>query len=310
MEAASDHGQPAGSAEAAPAASPSGSAGGSATGPTVRRMILGGSLRRRREQAGIDRETAGNAIRASVAKISRLETGRVGFKDRDVTDLLTLYGVSDPAERDLVLDLARQANQPGWWYGYNDLLPTWFETYLGLEQDAAMLRTFALQFIPGLLQTPDYARAVIRLAHTGIEGIQRRVELRMRRQRLLTRDDPPMLWAVIDESVLRRSVCDDPDVLRGQLTHLLEVNERPNVSLQVVPLRRGGHAAAGGSFTLLRFAHHDVPDVVYLEQLTSAQYLDKRSDTEHYTLVMARLVREVAPPSHAAGILQTILDET
>lgn len=305
MQAARDHGQPvsrAGAALDAPA-------NGAVAGPTVRRIALGSSLRRMRERAGIDRATAGNVIRASTAKISRMETGRVGFKIRDVADLLTLYGVTDPAECDELLDLAYRSNQAGWWYRYNDLVPSWFELYLGLEQDAAVIRTFALQFIPELLQTPDYARAVTRLACTRTEEIERRVELRMHRQRLLTRDDPPMLWAVIDESVLRRSVCDEPDVLRAQLTYLLEVNERPTVSLQFVPLRHGGHAAIGGSFTLLRFAQADLPDVVYLEQLTSAQCLDKHSDTERYTLAMERLVRRLAPPSHAAVILQRILQE-
>jgi hypothetical protein len=302
MEAARDHEEPAGGVGATP--------DGPAIGPTVRRIALGSSLRRLREQAGIDRETAGNAIRGSVAKISRIETGRVGFKIRDVSDLLSLYGVTDPAERAVVLDLARHANQPGWWYRYNDLLPSWSEIYLGLEQDAAVIRTFALQFVPELLQTPGYARAVTELAATGIEEIERRVELRIRRQQLLTRDDPPMFWAVIDESVLRRSVCDEPDVLRAQLIHLLEVNERPNVSLQFVPLSHGGHPTAGGSFTLLRFTQRDLPDVVYLEQLTNAQCLDKRSDTERYTTVMERLVRRLAPPSHAAATLQRILRET
>ncbi len=301
VEVAGDHGQPVGGAGAA--------LDGSVVGPTVLRIGLGSTLRRLREQAGIDRVTAGNAIRASTAKISRMETGRVGFKIRDVADLLTLYGVTDPTECDEVLDLAYRSNKPGWWHRYADLLPGWFETYLGLEQDAAVIRTFALQFIPELLQTADYARAVTRLTYTRTGEIERRVELRMHRQRLLTRDNPPTLWAVIDESALRRWVCNEPDVLRAQLTHLLEVNERTNVSLQFVPLSHGGHAATGGSFTLLRFPQTDLPDVVYLEQLTSALYLDKRSDTEHYAMVMERLVRRLPPPSHATVILQRILQE-
>jgi transcriptional regulator with XRE-family HTH domain len=288
---------------------PEGAGGGradGATGPTVLRIGLGSTLRRLREQAGITREEAAHTIRGSVAKISRVELGRVGFKIRDIADLLTLYKVTDPVRRGEFLELARRANEPGWWHRYADLLPNWFETYLGLEQAATVIRTFELQFIPGLLQTPDYARAVTQLGYTRTEEIERRVELRMHRQQLLTQATPPMLWAVIDESALRRSVSHRPEVLRQQLTHLIEANDMPNVSLQFVPLSHGGHAAAGGSFTLLRFAQPDLPDVVYLEQLTSALYLDKHPDTDHYAMVMDRLVTKLPPPNRAADILNEI----
>jgi transcriptional regulator with XRE-family HTH domain len=278
---------------------------GVTTGPTVLRMGLGSLLRRRREAVGITREVAGDAIRASTAKISRLELGRVSFKERDVADLLTLYGVVDDAERAQFLDLARKANAPGWWHRYTDLLPNWFETYLGLEQAASVIRTYELQFVPGLLQTREYARAVTQLACTRTEEIDRRVELRMRRQELLTAEGAPTLWAVIDEAALRRAI-GGPDLARAQLDHLLQMNELPNVSLQIAPFSYGGHAAAGGPFTLLRFAQPDLPDIVYLEQLTSALYLDKRSDVEHYALVMDRLVAQVEPPARTAAILSKI----
>ncbi len=305
MDVVRDHGEPVEDTGPGPA----GATPAHPTGPTVLRIGLGATLKRLREEAGIDRETAAGAIRASVAKISRMELGRVGFKTRDVADLVALYGLVDPTRRAELLDLARRANEPGWWHRYADLLPNWFETYLGLEQAASVIRTFELQFVPGLLQTADYARAVTRLAHTRVEEIERRVELRMHRQKLLTQPGAPTLWAVVDESALRRSVCDRPDVLRAQLTHLLEMNELPNVSLQFVPLSHGGHAAAGGSFTLLRFAQPDLPDVVYLEQLTSALYLDKRSDTDHYVMVMNRLVTKLEPPNRAAAILDRIRRE-
>ena len=274
-------------------------------GPTALRIGLGGELRRRRERVGVSREAAGESIRASPAKISRLELGRVGFKERDVSDLLTLYGVLDPDERAEFLALARRANTPGWWHQYSDLLPGWFETYLGLEQAASVIRTYELQFVPGLLQTRDYARAVTMLGHDDRADVERRVDLRIRRQDLLRSPGAPTLWAVIDEAALRRSL-NGPELLRDQLDHLLAMNELPNVSVQVAPLSFGGHAAAGGPFSILRFAEPDLPDIVYLEQLTSALYLDKRSDVEHYTLVMDRLCAQIEPPERTAAILDEI----
>jgi transcriptional regulator with XRE-family HTH domain len=278
------------------------------SGPTVLRIGLGGALRRRREAAGVTRERAGEAIRASPAKISRLELGRVGFKERDVADLLTCYGVREPAERAQFLDLARQANTPGWWHRYADLLPSWFETYLGLEQAASVIRNYELQFVPGLLQTRDYARAVTMLGHTDPVEVERRVELRMQRQALLTGPHPPTLWAVVDEAALRRSLM-GREQSRAQLTHLIEMNELPNISLQVAPFSYGGHAAAGGPFAILRFAEPDLPDIVYLEQLTSALYLDKRADVEHYAAVMDRLCAQVEQPDRTEEILTRIRSE-
>jgi transcriptional regulator with XRE-family HTH domain len=274
-------------------------------GPTALRIGLGGELRRRRERAGISREVAGEALRASPAKISRLELGRVGFKERDILDLLTLYGVLDDTERAEFLALAKRANAPGWWHRYSDLLPTWFETYLGLEQASTVIRTYELQFIPGLLQTREYARAVTLLGHDDPEDVERRVDLRMRRQEVLNTSGAPTLWAVIDEAALRRSL-DGPELLRDQLDHLLAMNERPNISVQIAPLSFGGHAAAGGPFSILRFAEPDLPDIVYLEQLTSALYLDKRSDVDHYALVMDRLCAHIEPPDRTAAIIDGI----
>src|SRR2546423_5257397 len=191
--------------------------GGAAGGPTVLRILLGTQLRRLRETRGVTREDAGWEIRGSESKISRMELGRVGFKERDVADLLTLYGVHDPTERDALLNLARQANNPGWWHRYSDVLPTWFQSYLGLESSAALIRTYEVQFVPGLLQTPDYARAVIKLSHghESAEEIERRVDLRMRRQEILRRgDEPPTLWVVIDDASLRRPIGGPPRLPR------------------------------------------------------------------------------------------------
>ncbi|MGH3912652.1 MAG: helix-turn-helix domain-containing protein, partial [Pseudonocardiaceae bacterium] len=268
-------------------------------GPTVLRIVLGAQLRRLREGLGITRHAAGHVIRASDAKISRLELGRVGFKERDVADLLTLYGVTDEQRRAEFLTLARQANAPGWWHQYGDVLSSWFEVYLGLEQATSRIRTYEAQFIPGLLQTEDYARAVIRLSHTHgpPTDIERRVALRMARQELLARPEPSAttLWAVVDEAALRRPL-GSREVLRAQLQRLIELAERPNITLQVVPLHIGAHAAASGPFTVLRFPEPDLPDIVYLEQLTSALYLDKRQDVDSYLGVLERLCVQALSP--------------
>ncbi|MFI7520055.1 helix-turn-helix domain-containing protein [Micromonospora globbae] len=284
--------------------------GGSATGPTVLRMLLGAQLRRLREASGVTREGAGWEIRASESKISRMELGRVGFKERDVADLLTLYGVTDAEERETLLKLARDANSPGWWHRYGDVLPAWFQSYLGLEAAAVLIRTYEVQFVPGLLQTPAYARAVVLLGHGSAapDEIDRRVALRMRRQELLRRAEPPQLWAVIDEAALRRPI-GGPGVMRDQLTALIEATRSPNIRLQIIPFAAGGHAAAGGAFTILRFGDQDLPDIVYIEQLTSAIYLDKRDDLDHYALAMERLCVEAEPPERTPDLLARLRDE-
>ena len=280
-----------------------------AGGPTVLRILLGAQLRRLREAKRITLEDAGKRIRASHSKISRLETGRVGFKDRDITDLLTLYGVTDEDERETLRSLARRANAPGWWHDYSDVLPHWFEAYVGLEEVATQIREYEVQFVPGLLQTEDYARAVTLLGHDAASAreIERRVRLRMQRQALLDREEPPNFWAVIDEAVLRRPA-GGPATMRGQLKHLADMAHRPNVTIQVIPFLAGGHSAAGGPFSILRFAEPDLPDVVYLEQLTSALYLDKPDTVDSYMRVMERVCMEAATPAASAEIIATLLE--
>ncbi|MEU7767266.1 helix-turn-helix transcriptional regulator [Nocardia sp. NPDC049190] len=275
-------------------------------GPTVLRIALGSRLRQLREGSAITREAAGDAIRGSHAKISRLELGRTGFKERDLNDLLSLYGVVDPAERETYLELARRANDPGWWQHYSDLLPAWFETYIGLEQAATTIRTYEAQFIPGLLQTADYARAVIQLGNT--DETERRVAIRIRRQQILSRVAAPTLWAVIDENALRRPV-GGMLVLREQIEHLVQVAERANVRIQVLPYSAGGHSAAGGPFSILRFPETELLDIVYTEQLTSSLYLDKRRDVELYMSVMNRLSVESLSPARSVEFLRELLSE-
>ena len=282
-----------------------------ASGPTVLRMILGNRLHRFREAAGVTPEAAGYEIRASRSKISRMENGRVGLKERDVADLLTLYGITDEQVRDGMVSLVRQANAPGWWSKYGDILADWFEAYLGLEMAASVIRTFELQFVHGLFQTEAYARAVTLLGHRAAPAaeIDRRVSLRLKRQDLLTRPQPPRVWSVIDEAALRRPV-GGRAVMRAQLNRLIEVAGLRHVTIQVVPFGRGGHAAAGGSFTVLRFGEPEVPDVVYIEQLTSALYLDKREDVDHYLEVMNELSDQALTPARTARLLIEITRET
>lgn len=279
-------------------------------GPTVVRILLGTRLRRLRETSGLTREVAGHAIRASHAKISRLELGRTGFKQRDVADLLSLYGMQDEAERANLLELARRANTPGWWHHYADLVPSWFELYVGLEEAASLIRNYEVQFVPGLLQTEAYTRAVTELGHPAADAdeIERRVALRMGRQEHVMQAGQVTLWTVVDESALRRPL-GGTKAMRAQLEHLLATTDREDVTLQVVPFRSGGHAAAGGPFSILRFNQSDVPDVVYLEQLTSALYLDKSEDVEQYSEIMNRLSVEALQPGETTSFLHELIQE-
>ncbi|GAA3120451.1 transcriptional regulator [Streptosporangium carneum] len=274
------------------------------------RIVLGAQLRRLREERRITLETAGHAIRASHSKISRMELGRVSFRVRDVADLLTLYGVTDDKDRQALLALVERANVAGWWHNYNDVLPGWFETYVGLEESATVIRNYEVQFVPGLLQNEEYARAVVLLGYPSAseEEVERRVRLRMARQRLLHSPEPPHLWAVLDEAVLRRPL-GGPEVMRGQIDHILSALQLPNVTVQIVPFSVGGHAAAGGPFSILRFSQPDLPDVVYMEQLTSAVYLEKRDDVDSYLEVMERLCIEAEPVSRTREILLRIREE-
>jgi hypothetical protein len=277
-------------------------------GATVRRIMLGSQLRRLREAANIGRDAAGYSIRASESKISRLELGRVGFKIRDVEDLLTLYGVTEESQREPFLSMARAANAPTWWHGYHDALPSWFAGYIGLEESASLIRSYEVQYVPGLLQTAEYMRAV--MAGRGVYDVdmERRVTVRLERQKVLHREDAPRLWAVVDEAALRRPV-GNVDIMRRQLAHLLEMMELPNVTVQVLPFQSGAHAAEAGAFTVLRFAESDLPDVVYLEHLAGALYLDKRDDVDVYLQVIERISVDALPPALTAEALSKLIKD-
>ncbi|MFI7707770.1 helix-turn-helix domain-containing protein [Nonomuraea sp. NPDC049480] len=271
--------------------------------------MVGAQLRRLREAKGITGEQAADAIRASHSKISRMELGRSPFKQRDVADLLTLYGITAPDEREKVLELARRAGTPGWWHQYSDVLPGWLEPYLGLEQAARTIRSYEVQFVHGLLQCEPYARAVIGIRHGQDPGdLERRVAMRMQRRQLLTGSDAPTLWAIMDEAVLTRPI-GGREVQRAQLEHLISACDLPNVTLQIVPFHIGGHAATGGSFTILRFEAPDLPDVVYLEQLTSAVYLDKPTDLDNYSTVMNTLTIQAEPKEATPALLTAMLEQ-
>ncbi|MFF2775281.1 helix-turn-helix domain-containing protein [Streptomyces sp. NPDC058052] len=279
-----------------------------AGGSVVRRILLGSQLRRLRESRGITREAAGYSIRASESKISRMELGRVSFKARDIEDLLTLYGVTEETERGALLGLAREANLAGWWHSFGDVLPGWFQTYIGLEAAASLIRVYEVQFVHGLLQTEEYAHAVVTRGMPGASQaeIDRRVALRLERQKVLVSERAPHFHVVLDEASLRRPY-GDRAVMRGQVKHLIEISEHPGVTLQVMPFSFGGHAGESGSFTMLSFPESDLSDVVYLEQLTGALYLDKREEVAQYGAVMEKLAKDSPDPAESRDLLRGLL---
>jgi len=296
--------EPASSTPARPSAKPV----APLSGPTAVRIALGTQLRRLREDRNVSVAEAAQVIRATHSKISRLERGRSGPKQRDVADLLSLYGVADEVQRAQLLALARQASTPGWWQQYSDVVPDWFELYIGLERAAAAIQAYEVQFIHGLLQTEEYARAVVRIGREDVpaEQISRRVSVRMTRQQLLTQPGPAEVWAVLDEAALRRSP-GGPELMSRQLEHLLQVAELPNVTVQVVPFGAGPHAAAGGPFAILRFPQPDVPDLVYLEQLSSALYLDDPDDVASYMAVMRQLQVQAMTEADSTQLIHALL---
>jgi transcriptional regulator with XRE-family HTH domain len=274
-------------------------------GPTVLRIMLGTQLRNLRESRRISAHDAAKAIRASDSKISRIELGRSAIREIDVLDLLTFYGV-DPEEREQFLTLAEQANRPGWWHRFSDILPDWFKSYIGMEEAAKSIRIYDPLFVPGLLQTPQYTAAVLSLGDIPVSEAERHVILRKERQRRFI-EGQLKLWAIVDESALRRPV-GSPQILRDQLRYLVSLSVRQNLTLQITSQGAGGYAAPSG-FSILRFGDKDMPDVVYVEHLTSALYLDKRADVDRYLLAMERLSVISNKPAETPGILGAIINE-
>ncbi|GAA2605731.1 MULTISPECIES: helix-turn-helix domain-containing protein [Streptomyces] len=280
--------------------------------PTLLKMLVGVQLAGFREDAGLAQDQAARAVGFSPAKLSRIESGkgRRPPTENDVRALLQLYGTDD-YEVSVLLKLLRRAGEPGWWQRYDKrLMPEWFDRLVGLQEAAATIRTFEIQYVPGLLQTPAYTRAVVErgLPNAPAGEVERRVELRRHRARLLLRQEAPQLWAVIDESVLLR-VLGSTDVMREQLTHLVEMAERPNVTVQIVPLSVTNASAPAIPVTYLRFGGLDLPDVVYLEHIKSANFLEDRDETEEYRIALDRLADEALKPRDSLELLRQTMEQ-
>ncbi|MFC4560669.1 helix-turn-helix domain-containing protein [Nocardiopsis mangrovi] len=272
-------------------------------------MLLGSELRKYREAKGISRGEAGHHIRGSESKISRMELGRVGFKARDVEDLLRLYGVSDRMLISTMSQMARDTKKPGWWQQFGEALPNWFQVYVGLEEAATRIRVYEAQFVPGVLQTEDYARAIITGGGAATDPMtEPRVAVRMRRQRHIERGNGVKFWAILDEAAVRRPV-GGVEIMRQQLYRLIEFCDHPDITLQIIPFSAGAHAAEAGSFTILRYPDFGLSDIIYLEQLTGSLCLDKRQDIDAYTMAMERLSVIAQPPADTKGILKQMIDE-
>ncbi|MFP5020288.1 helix-turn-helix domain-containing protein [Pseudonocardia phyllosphaerae] len=283
---------------------------GEGRGPTARRIVLGAHLRRLRERAGVTRSDAAYSIRGSDSKMSRLEAGKVGFKPRDVADLLTLYGVGEGPERDEAVAMAAESNETGWWARYHDVVPAWFEDFVGLEAAASRISSYELLFVPGLLQTEEYARVIVsggrpeQVPATERDAVEKRLEVRLRRQRVLHRPDAPTFRTVIDESVLHRRV-GGSRVFDAQIEHLLEMAELPNVVVQILPWDRSGYAAER-VFSILRFAEQELPDLVYLEELGGSSYADKHAEVQRYGRAMELLAADALTPDATVRHLATL----
>ncbi|MFC8343264.1 helix-turn-helix transcriptional regulator [Streptomyces sp. NPDC057280] len=280
-----------------------------AGGPTVRRRQLGAELRRLREQAGRRIEDAATHLECSMSKISRVETGQAPIKARDVRDLLEWYGIADPQRIETVMQIHKDAQQQGWWAHYGDVLPSGMATYAGLEADARVLRSYESMVVHGLLQTEDYAHAVIAAFQPNRpDETDQLVRFRKERQALLTRQpDPLELWVVMEESALRRPV-GGKEVMTAQLRHLAEVTALPNVTLQIMPTSKGAHAALSGAFSLLEFEPH-TPTVVYVNSMAGNVYLEKERDVRSFIQTFD-LLRAAAPdPQEAAVLLEQITRE-
>lgn len=273
--------------------------------PTVGQVVLGRRLQELRESVGLRREQAAQVLRVAPATVRRMEMAEVSLKIPYVQILLTTYGVPSDEVAGFVA-LAEEANRPGWWQRYHDVLPDWFSMYVSLEGAARIVRSYEPHFVPGLLQTEDYARSVLEagtIGNTGQDAVERHVALRMERQRLLERADPPHLWVVMDETVLRRPVSIHGRVMREQLDKLLEFASRDRVTLQVAEFEDGPHPGTYAPFTLFRFAEPELPDMVFTEYLTGALYLDSREEVSTHLEVLDHMTARAASTQRTEKVL-------
>jgi transcriptional regulator with XRE-family HTH domain len=272
--------------------------------PTVLRVVLGKRLQDLRERAGLTYEQAARTLDVTHATIRRMEKAEVGLRLPYVEKLLQTYGVTDPCEIEKFLVLAKDANRPGWWHRYRDVLPDWFSAFVSLEGAARLIRAYEPHYVPGLLQTDDYAHAVLRAGRPRAtqEEIDRSVALRRERQALLTQEEPPLLWVVMDETVLRRPI-GGPGVMRAQIARLIEACDMPQVRLQVLPFASGPHPAMYGPFHIFRFEHPELPDVVYVESLVGAIYLDDRDDVSAFLEALDRMSAQAPPANRTQDFL-------
>jgi len=278
--------------------------------PTVLRMILGRQLQALREKASLSYAEAAEVIYSSEWTVRRMEKAEGGLKPLMVKALLIAYGVTDVREIDAFLRLARDASRPGWWHRYGEALPDWFKVAVGLEESASLVRAYEPQVVPGLLQTGAYARAITAASFPGEsqEDSERRVALRLARQDLFKRPEPPGYRVVLEETVLRRPI-GGADVMREQIGHLIDCAARPNITIQVLPFAAGWHPAMYGMFNIFRFPDDDMPDIVYSEALTSATYLNKPEEIARYTESLDRMTAQAATPDQSIIILRQILKE-
>jgi transcriptional regulator with XRE-family HTH domain len=272
----------------------------------VGQVVLGKRLQELREAAGLSRDEAARVLRVASATVRRMETAEVALKIPYVQVLLTTYGVRDD-DASAFVALAEEANRPGWWQRFHEVLPDWFSMHVSLEGAARMIRSYEPHFVPGLLQTEEYARAVLEagtVGQSGPEAIEGHVSLRMARQKLLSREHPPHLWVVMDETVLRRPVSIRGEVMRDQLDRLLEAAEGDHVTLQVAEYARGPHPGTYAPFCLFRFAEPELPDMVVSEYLTGALYLDSRAEVAMHLEVLDHMTARAASAQETKKILR------
>jgi transcriptional regulator with XRE-family HTH domain len=274
--------------------------------PTIRRRRLGAELRRRRESAGVTIESVADRMECSASKISRIETGHTSATPRDVRDMLGIYGVAGDECEELV-QIAREARQKGWWHPYSTVLTG---AYVGLEAAAQSIRAYEQQVVPGLLQTEDYARAMIRAARPDITAgeVERRVSVRMARQSLLTQDDSIDLWVVLDEAVVSRPVGGDT-VMRAQLQRLAEAADLPNVTIQVLSFEAGAHAGMDGTFAILDFPEPGDPDVVFAENATGGLFLEKNDELRKYIFIFDHIRAAALRPEESVALIMKLAEE-